>query len=188
VYHNGKYYIFHGNANSNAGANPEYVRGPLVLYVTVTDDPVSIENATTYMALDVGGGPDNFDSNSVNGSRIFRLQGIDKWFMVYQGSAVHFDFPDRFHVAYSDDLIHWTKVSNRQPFFTRGQEGKWDQGGIWYGSLFEYKDNLYLYYEGWGCEQTVPDRNKPYFAYGYSSTGVASASKADFLKWCGLEF
>ena len=186
VYHNEKYYIFHGNSNGNVSINPVAVSGQLVLYVAVTDDPLSVDISTTYKALDVGGGPDNFDSYAVNGSRIFRLKGVEKWFMVYQGSAVHFDFPCRFHVAYSDDLIHWTKVSNHQPFFTRGKEGRWDQGGIWYGSLFEYEDKLYLYYEGYGCEQIVPNRNIAYFANGYSSTGVASATKADFLKWCGM--
>ena len=186
VYFNDKYYIFHGNANGNAGANPEAVSGSLALYVSVSSNPLSIENVSTYKALDAGGGPDHFDSYSVNGSRIFRLRGVEKWFMVYQGSAVHFDFPDRFHVAYSNDLINWTKISNSQPFFTRGKEEQWDQGGIWFGEVFEYRDTLYLYYEGWGCEQKVSNRNKAYFTPGYSSTGVASASKADFLKWCGM--
>lgn len=36
--------------------------------------------------------------------------------MVYQSSTRYFDFPDRFHVAYSDDLLNWTKVDNTKPF------------------------------------------------------------------------
>ena len=106
--------------------------------------------------------------------------------MVYQGSDRHFDFPDRFHVAYSDDLLNWTKVQNTRPFFERGPAGRWDQGGIWFGEVFELDGMLYMYYEGWGCEGSVPDRDEPYFAGGHSSTGCASVSKEAFLKWCGL--
>lgn len=108
-----------------------------------------------------GGGPGNFDLKSVNGSRIFRLEGVDKWFMVYQGSDRHFDFPDRFHVAYSDDLLNWTKVQNTRPFFERGPAGRWDQGGIWFGEVFELDGMLYMYYEGWGCEGSVPTATNP---------------------------
>ena len=42
-----------------------------------------------------------------------------------------------------------------------------------------------MFYEGWGKEGYISDRNKPY-AEGNSSVGVAIASKADFLEWCGL--
>ena len=43
-----------------------------------------------------------------------------------------------------------------------------------------------MYYEGWGCEGAVPDRDYPYFGGGHSTTGCASVSKGEFLKWCGL--
>ena len=178
VYHDGKYYIFYGYG---------YGDGQLKVDCAVTEDPLDISSAQVQTVLLPGGGPDNFDSRSVNGTRIFRLEGVDKWFMVYQGSAVHFDFPDRFHVAYSDDLLNWTKVDNDLPFFKRGQAGTWDQGGIWFGEVVEYQDQLYMFYEGWGCVGEVPDRDEEYFAGGNSSTGFATVSKADFLDWCGLE-
>ncbi|RAV28211.1 glycoside hydrolase family protein [Sinomicrobium soli] len=180
IYHNGEYYIFYGDGNWNGTK----FAGPLQLYVMRTDDPEVYREDQVSLVLPVGGGPGDFDSESVNGSRIFRLN--NKWFMVYQGSSKHFDFPERFHVAYSDDLINWTKVQNDQPFFTRGDAGEWDQGGIWYGEVFEHEGTLYMYYEGWGCDCVIPDRNKPYFAYGISQTGAARVSVSDFLDWCGL--
>jgi hypothetical protein len=181
VYHEGKYYIFFGDGHWNGSS-----WGNLSLYVGVTSNPEVLDDSNIYPAINIGGGPDEFDSYSVNGGRVFRIKGVDKWFMTYQGSRRHFDFPNRFHVAYSDDLIHWTKVDNDQPLFERGAYGEWDQGGIWYGEIFESGDKLYLYYEGWGIDGEVPDRDVPYFSGG-SQTGAASVSTSDFLKWTGLD-
>ncbi len=174
VYHDGKYYIYYGGGS------------PCKLYVSVTEDPLSLKNAQVYQTIPIGGGPSNFDSYAVNGSMIFRLEGVDKWFASYQGSSNSYDFPDRFHIAMSDDLIHWTKVKNDKPLFTRGSRGAWDQGGIWFCEIFEHQDMLYLYYEGWGRPGYVDNRDEPYFS-GCSRIGAASASKEDFLKWCGLK-
>ena len=174
VYHDGKFYIYYGGGN------------PCRLYVAVTENPLSLEGAQTYETIPIGGGPSNFDSYAVNGSMVFRLKGVDKWFASYQGSSNVYDFPDRFHIAMSDDLIHWTKVQNDQPLFTRGKAGQWDQGAIWFCEIFEHGDNLYLYYEGWGRKGYVPNRDEAYFS-GQSRVGAASCSKTDFLKWCGLQ-
>lgn len=173
VYHDGKFYIFYGGGE------------PCTLYVMVTDDPLSFKNATRHTIITPGGGPSNFDSRAVNGSMVFRLEGVDKWFACYQGCSNAYDFPDRFHMAMSDDLIHWTKVRNDQPLFTRGSAGAWDQGAIWGGEIFEYAGKLYLYYEGWGRTGRVPNRDESYFP-GQSREGAASCDKEAFLKWCGL--
>lgn len=174
VYHNNKYYIYYGGGN------------PCRLYVSVTSNPLSLEYAKTYETIPIGNGPSNFDSHAVNGSMVFRLKGVNKWFTSYQGSSNSYDFPDRFHIAMSDDLIHWEKVQNDIPLFTRGSAGEWDQGAIWFCEIFEHEDMLYLYYEGWGREGYVENRDMPYFP-GCSSIGAAYTSKADFLKWCGLK-
>lgn len=167
VYHDGKFYIFCGP------------------WVHVTEDPLSYEKSTTYRILEMGDGPAEFDRASLWGSMVFRLEEIDKWFIAYQGMSIRNDFPDRFHVAYSDDLLHWTKVKNDQPLYGRGSAGEWDQGGMWCPEIIEHDGMLYLYYEGWGYKGHVKDRNAPYFG-GNSSIGVAYASKEDFLRWCGL--
>jgi beta-xylosidase len=90
------------------------------------------------------------------------------------------------HLATSDDLINWTKVQNDQPLFTRGPHGAWDQGAIWPTAIFEYKDKLYLYYEAWGREGFVADRDQMYFRPAGSMVGVAVVEKDEFLKWCGI--
>ena len=167
VYHEGKYYIYLGD------------------YVYVTENPLTPEGADVYPTFAAGGAPSNFDDKIFFGNMLFRLKGVDKWFMAYQGSACQWDYPARFHVALSDDLINWEKVQNPQPFFSRGKPGTWDQCGIWFPEVIEYEDNLYMFYEGWGKVGYVEDRNAPY-ADGNSSVGIAIASKADFLKWCGL--
>jgi beta-xylosidase len=117
---------------------------------------------------------------------IFRLKGVDKWFASYQGSSNSYDFPDRFHIAMSDDLIHWTKVKNDKPLYTRGSLGEWDQGGIWFCEIIEHQGMLYMYYEGWGRVGYVENRDQPYFP-GRSCIGAASVSKEEFLKWCGIK-
>ena len=168
IYHEGKYYYYQG------------------CWLRMFTDPFDIEHAEVVRCLNAGDGPANFDRVCVYGNRVFRLKGVDKWIMTYYGSSSHNDFPDRAHAAVSDDLIHWTKVDNPKPLFTRGPHGAWDQGGIWLPMIFEYKDKLYLYYEAWGREGYVPDRDKDYFRPGLSQVGAAVCDKADFIDWLGL--
>ncbi|MFC0875611.1 hypothetical protein ACE01N_03405 [Saccharicrinis sp. FJH2] len=178
IYHNGQYYIYYGDGLYNRKTHR--FDSNLEIYVKVTSDPENISDRDSIKVLGVGGGPGNFDSYSVNGARIFRLNNM--WYMIYQGSNQHFDFPNRFHAAYSDDLINWTKVDNEFPLLMRGDPGDWDQGGIWFGEVFEYRDTLYMFYEGWGCYCIPEDRDEPYFP-GNSRTGIASVSTSDFLFW-----
>ena len=169
VFHEGKFYLFIGP------------------WLVITDDPLRIPLEEKIRILNAGDGPACFDRTCLFGNRVFRLEGVDKWFMVYHGDASHPDFPHRFHIALSDDLVHWTKVDNPQPLFSRGPRGRWDQGGIWAPEIIEYRGTLYMYYEGWGEAEEVPDRDKEYFRPAASRTGVAVCDKNAFLKWCGLQ-
>ncbi len=178
IYHNEQYYIYYGDALYNRVTHGFDAK--LEIYLKITSDPTYLKDCDSIKVIPVGGGPGNFDSEAVNGGRIFRLDNM--WFMIYQGSDHHFDFPDRFHAAYSDDLIHWTKVDNDFPMMTRGPWGEWDQGAIWYGEVFEYRDTLYMLYEGWGCYCIPEDRDVPYFP-GNSRTGIAQVPVEDFLYW-----
>ena len=168
LYYDGKYYIFRGT------------------HVDLVDNPLNRDGVITRTTITPGGAPDHFDDFTLHGTMVFRLSGVDKWFMAYQGSPDQYDFPYRFHIALSDDLVTWTKVQNPQPLFTRGPRGKWDQCAIWYPEIFEWQDTLYLYYEGWGVEADLADRDAGYTAESHSSVGAATCPKADFLKWCGL--
>ncbi len=181
VYHQDRYFIFYGDANVDPVTRRATDR--LKTYVAITTDPTDISRAPRQLAVDVGP-PGAFDSRSVHGGRIFSLNGT--WFMVYQASARHFDYPDRFHAAYSTDLVHWTKVQNTTPLFERGPAGQWDQGAIWFGEVFKHGDDLYMLYEGWGWQGLEFDRGKAYAKPGRSQTGIASVSVTEFLDWCGL--
>ncbi len=177
----------------NAGvAEAIYNDGKIYLFVSrrvyVSDNLLSGADAVQHTDIVAkGDGPSFFDRYSINGQKVCRLSGVDKWLMIYQGSPCHDDFPARFHVAMSDDLIHWTKVRNDQPFFSRGNRGTWDQGAVWAPEIFEVGDVLYMYYEGWGTVGDVDNRDKKYFTPGHSEIGIASCNKEDFLKWCGLK-
>lgn len=165
--------------------------GNYYLYVSrriyVYEDILSSDGAIECEIIGKGGAPSNCDWYSVNGGKFFRIDGVDLWFLAYQAGTCNPDFPSRFHVAWSEDLLNWTKVTNPIPFFTRGPRGAWDQGAIWAPSIFEYGDRLYLYYEGWGCEGEVADRDRQYFTPGHSQIGIASCTVNEFLKWCGIE-
>jgi hypothetical protein len=180
VYHKGRYHIFYGDTKYDAAKGRPTDR--LKTYLAVTSDPAGFAAAPRYLALDIGSAG-SFDSVSVHGGRIFRLN--TRWYMVYQCSARHMDYPERFHVAWSDDLIRWEKVENPAPFFERGDSGTWDEGAIWYGEVFEHEGMLYMYYEGWGGGAQGVDRDKPYFRGGRSQTGLACVSVSAFLAWCG---
>lgn len=180
VFHQGRYYIFYGDVKYDPVKRKPTDR--LKTYLAITADPADFANAPRRLALDTG--PKGaFDSHSVHGGRIFKLNR--RWYMVYQCSDRHMDYPDRFHVAWSDDLVNWTKVVHAQPFFTRGEAGTWDEGGIWYGEVFEHQGTLYMYYEGWGTGRPGYDRDTPYAPGGRSQTGLASVPVARFLEWCG---
>lgn len=165
---NGKYYLY------------------VAMRMYVYTNPLSGDEASVTPIFEKGGAPDNCDWYSLNGGKIFRVKGCDKWFIAYQAGVNNPDFPIRFHVAYSDDMLHWTKVQNPQPFYARGARGTWDQGAIWAPAIFEYGDSLYMYYEGWGREGYIPNRDRQYFLPGHSQVGIASCKTADFLSWCGF--
>ncbi|VGO23051.1 hypothetical protein SCARR_05150 [Pontiella sulfatireligans] len=180
VYHDNRYYIFYGDAKYDPAKKKATAR--LKTYLAVVNDPAEFTSAPKRLVLDTGV-RGSFDSQSVHGGRIFKLN--NRWYMVYQCSSEYMDYPDRFHVAWSDDLLQWKKIESPELFFTRGPAGSWDEGAIWCGEVFTHKDMLYMYYEGWGSGRKGFDRDKPYFRGGRSQTGLAVTSVESFLKWCG---
>ena len=174
VYHEGKYYIYFTDCKCGYDK--------MRIHVVVTSNPESFTNAEIFHCLSpnaVG-----WDSLNINGGRVFRLGG--KWWMVYEGGNLSFDYPFRFHAAYSDDLTNWIKVVNCKPLFLRGETASWDQGAIWWGDTFLWNDKLYLLYEGWGSVGFTPFRDTNYYSEGHSQLGLAIATTNDFLDWSEL--
>ena len=178
VYHNGKFYVFYGDAKWDRSIRQSTDK--LTMYVAVTKNPENIKDAKIYKCV-APGKTGEWDSNAVGGGRIFRLNG--KWWMIYQAGDSHFDFHPRMNAAYSDDLIHWKKVSNPFPLFLRGESGNWDQGAIWWGEILPWENKLYMFYEGWGTLGFTPVRNSDYYYPGRSQIGRSSCTTNQFLRW-----
>ena len=172
VYHNGHYYHYTGHFNNNK----------LQVEVSKSREPNSI-GTSLGVALSVGRNG-SYDQKSVFGSKVFKVPGDKRWFMVYQLSHNHVDYPSRIHVAHSTDLVNWVKVQNNLPFMLRGGSGEWDQGAVWTADVFVHKEILYFYYEGWGSFQNDSSkRNTAYYSGGNSRLGGASVSVKSFLSW-----
>ncbi|MCK5851962.1 hypothetical protein KAH27_02940 [bacterium] len=178
VYHNGKFYVFYGDAKWDRSIRRSTDK--LTIYVAVTKNPVNLKNAKIYKCV-APGKTGEWDSSAVGGGRIFRLNG--KWWMVYQAGDSHFDFHPRMNAAYSDDLTHWEKVNSPFPLFLRGESGNWDQGAIWWGEILPWENKLYMFYEGWGSLGFTPVRNSDYYYPGRSQLGRSSCTTNQFLKW-----
>ena len=88
-----------------------------------------------------------WDAFEVTTPRIF--QHGRYYYMVYAGSHSpdRKDLPIGFGLARSLDLLHWEKYPEN-PVFEIGEPGVWDDGAIWFGTVFEFHEYLYLLYEG----------------------------------------
>jgi predicted GH43/DUF377 family glycosyl hydrolase len=122
------------------------------------------------LALPVG--PEgSWDSYTVETPRIFSEGGLS--YMVYCGSDRNKDYPFSAGLATSPDLVHWTKYSG-SPIFSRGDEGQWDEGAIWFTTVEKINGRYYMWYEGYGGGTA---RTEPYGSYlkgGKSQVGMAT--------------
>lgn len=129
------------------------------------------------VALPVG--PDtSWDSFTVETPRIMYEGGL--YYMIYCGSDMHKDYPFSAGLATSEDLIHWEKYS-KNPIFTRGNEGEWDEGAIWFTTVERIGGRYYMWYEGYGGGEA---RTKAYGSYlkgGKSQVGLATMEAEYFF-------
>lgn len=181
LYYNGFYYHF-----SHGGGV-----GGSQMWLSKSTSPTTLTQPVLIVAR---GAAPAYDNKSIEGGRIFKVTGSDKWFMVYSVSASHGDYPERLHCAWATDsefqnLLPWHKVINSLPFFLRGNPGQWDQGAMWTGDIIEVTEGstkfLYMYYEAWGKQGAVPNRDVEYFKDGHSQLGIAKVSSQAFLNWAG---
>ena len=69
--------------------------------------------------------------------------------MTYGACQKFDDYPESFCLAKSSDLIHWDRFHDN-PILHRGKVGEWDEGAIWFPTVYKYNDKYYLWYEGSG--------------------------------------
>ena len=180
IFNGDQYYFYYGSNKWNPLTGTSGQRLQIMESKSGTPNAIGTEVGKAVPA----GASGSYDSAATNGAKIFKVPGDKRWFMVYQVSAINFDYPERIHVAYSNDLLFWTKVTNPQPFMLRGEPGEWDQGGIWTSDVIVHNSILYLYYEGWGSfENDLSKRDTPYYPGGNSRLGAVSVSVQKFLDW-----
>ncbi len=112
-----------------------------------------------------------WDSFTVETPRIFHEGSL--YYMVYCGSDINKDYPFHAGLATSADLIHWKKY-DANPIFSRGAEGQWDEGAIWFTTVEKIANRYYMWYEGYGggTSRTVPYGS--YLKGGKSQVGMAT--------------
>lgn len=128
------------------------------------------------LALPVG--PEGtWDSFTVETPRLFSENGL--YYMVYGGSDQNKDYPFHAGLATSADLIHWKKYA-ANPIFSRGEEGQWDEGAIWFTTVEKINGRYYMWYEGYGggTARTVPYGS--YLKGGKSQIGMATMEAPHF--------
>lgn len=95
------------------------------------------------------------------------------YYMVYCGSDCNEDYPFNAGLATSRDLVHWAKYP-RNPIFSRGEKGQWDEGAIWFTTVEKINGRYYMWYEEYGGGTA---RTEPYGSYlkgGKSQVGMAN--------------
>jgi hypothetical protein len=114
-----------------------------------------------------------WDGVEVTTPRIFERNG--KYYLLYAASQHpdRYDMPDGFGLARSEDLIRWEKYPHN-PVFRLGEPGQWDDGAIWFGTVFPYRDELYLIYEGGRLENILAK------VPALTQVGLAKISGNDF--------
>jgi len=88
------------------------------------------------------------DSFSITTCRILQEDGI--YYMTYGGCRKFNDYPESFGIAKSTDLIEWKRFPGN-PIFNRGNPGEWDEGAIWFPTLYNHNGKYYMWYEGSGA-------------------------------------
>jgi hypothetical protein len=163
VDHEGKLYLFYVLKTSQMGYR---------IQLSISEDLRTFHTISAKPALDAGRS-DQWDSYEVTTPRIFKRNLT--YYMIYAGgcSPDRQDLPMAFGLARSQDLIRWEKYPDN-PVFGTGRAGQWDDGAIWFGTVFEWKENLYLLYEG-GRLTDITQR-----APGLTQLGLARLACTDF--------
>jgi hypothetical protein len=141
VYFNRQYYLFFVKETPSGG---------YAIFSSVSADGEDFSQESVRLVFDIGRS-EAWDCFEVTTPRIFERK--DVFYMVYAGQSdpALKDIPHAFGLARSSDLITWERYPGN-PVFRKGQDGSWDDGAIWFGTVFAWDDRLYLIYEGGTAE------------------------------------
>jgi predicted GH43/DUF377 family glycosyl hydrolase len=142
-------------------------RGGYSVFLATSNDGYNFIKYGADPVFDYAANKRDWDGKSVTTPRIIEKNGV--YYMLYCGDNKYIDYPAFFGLAFSYDLINWHR-GTRNPIFSRGKKGGFDDGAIWYGQILAHKGKLYLWYEGWGGGES---HEKEYGAGGRSQIGLA---------------
>jgi len=174
VLENGLFYLFYQRPNT---------KGQWAIYLCTSKDGVHFP---LYEERQVFGGSEQvgtFDCFSVSTVRIWKEK---KWFYAtYGGCDRYIDYPCAIGLARSQNLYEWERYPEN-PILERGKAGTWDEGALWFGTIYKINNTYYMWYEGAGAgrgltsvkarEASGKARNENYGGYGktaFSQIGLA---------------
>lgn len=127
-----------------------YVRslpeGGYAIFLAVSDDGRHFAPVSALPVLRAAH-PPAWDSYEVTTPRLFERHGVVYMLYAASGDPALRDKPVGFGLARSWDLVQWERYPHN-PVFQKGDPGTWDDGAIWFGTVFEWEDQLYMLYEG----------------------------------------
>jgi predicted GH43/DUF377 family glycosyl hydrolase len=121
-------------------------KGGYGIYLAVSDDGKLFAPLSAQPVLEAAPSP-AWDSYEVTTPRLFERHGVVYMLYAASGDPTRRDKPVGFGLARSSDLIHWERYPHN-PVFHTGKPGTWDDGAIWFGTVFEWDERLYMMYEG----------------------------------------
>jgi hypothetical protein len=133
-------------------------RGGYAIFLAISDDGRHFETLRAQPVLEAAASP-AWDSYEVTTPRLFERHGVTYMLYAASGDPTRRDKPVGFGLARSSDLIRWERYPHN-PVFHIGDPGTWDDGAIWFGTVFEWDERLYLMYEG-GSARALPGSLAP---------------------------
>lgn len=172
VVREGSFHLFYSLEAPNGGYG---------IHLAVSDDGYRFQSISPKPVLGVDT-RSAWDGFSVLTPRIFEHGGM--YYMVYAGDDKEKDLPRAFGLARSADLIHWERYG-RNPVFGCGSPGAWDDGAVWFGTVFERNGLLELWYEG-GSQAAVHSPPPMLTRVGLATLAVDEFERHIARQWHGV--
>lgn len=156
-----------------------------------SEDGIHFPETNRTTVFKPSGQPGAFGRFSISTVRIW--QEKDWFYMFYGGCNRYYDYPIAIGLARSRNLLDWERYPGN-PIFERGEPGTWDEGAVWFATVYRHKDKYLLWYEGTGCglgTETAPARAASQECReqdygGYAKTSFSQIGLATFegsLEW-----
>ena len=138
ISHNGMVYLFYQRKEKNY----------LNFYCCTSKDGIYFNPEDERKVFSPSFKKGTFDEFSITTCRIWVEDNV--FYMTYGGCSRFDDYPVAFGLARSTDLMKWDRYPDN-PIMERGNPGEWDEGAVWFGTVYKHKDTYYLWYEGCGA-------------------------------------